>query len=30
MLFMAIDLLSIKPHQVSRTLKGYSVMFYGD
>ena len=27
---MAIDLLSIKPHQVSRDLRGYSVFFYGD
>lgn len=27
---MAIDLLSIQPHQVSRDLRGYSVFFYGD
>ena len=25
-----IDLLSIKPHQVSRDLRGYSVFFYGE
>lgn len=25
-----IDLLSLKPHQVSRDLRGYSVFFYGD
>ena len=23
-------LLNLKPHQVSRDLRGYSVMFYGD
>lgn len=27
---MAIDLLNIKPHQVSKNLKGYSVFFYGE
>lgn len=27
---MAIDLLSIQPHQVSRDMRGYSVFFYGD
>ena len=27
---MAIDILNITPHQVSRNLKGYSVFFYGD
>lgn len=27
---MAIDLLSITPHQVSRDLRGYSVFLYGD
>ena len=27
---MGIDLLSIKPHQVSRDLRGYSVFFYGE
>ena len=25
-----IDLWDIKPHQVSRNLKGYSVFFYGE
>ena len=27
---MAIDLLNLTPHQVSRDLRGYSVFFYGD
>lgn len=27
---MAIDLMAIAPHQVSRSLRGYSVMFYGE
>lgn len=27
---MAIDLLAIQPHKVSRSLKGYSVFFYGE
>lgn len=27
---MAIDLLGLQPHQVSRDLRGYSVFFYGD
>ena len=27
---MGIDILSIKPHQVSRDLRGYSVFFYGE
>lgn len=27
---MGIDLLNIKPHQVSRDLRGYSVFFYGE
>ena len=27
---MAIDILKIKPHQVSRDLRGYSVFFYGE
>ena len=27
---MAIDLLNIQPHQVSRDLRGYSVFFYGE
>lgn len=27
---MAIDLLNIQPHQVSRNLRGYSVFFYGE
>ena len=27
---MAIDILSLKPNKVSRNLKGYSVLFYGD
>lgn len=26
---MAIDILSIKPHEVSRDLRGYTIMFYG-
>ena len=30
MLYMAIDLLSITPHQVSRDMRGYSVFFYGE
>ena len=25
-----INLLNIKPHQVSRDMRGYSVFFYGD
>lgn len=25
-----INLLEIQPHKVSRNLKGYSVLFYGD
>ena len=25
-----MSLLDIKPHKVSRDLRGYSVMFYGD
>lgn len=25
-----INLLDIQPHQVSRDLRGYSVLFYGD
>ena len=27
---MAIDLLSIEPHKVSKDLRGYSVFFYGE
>lgn len=27
---MAIDLMNLTPHQVSRDLRGYSVLFYGD
>ena len=27
---MAIDILGLKPHQVSRDLRGYSVFFYGE
>ena len=27
---MGLDILSIKPHQVSRDMRGYSVLFYGD
>ena len=27
---MAIDLLSVTPHEVSRDLKGYTVLFYGE
>ena len=27
---MAIDLLGIQPHKVSRDLRGYSVFFYGE
>ena len=26
---MAIDILSIKPHKISRDLKGYTILFYG-
>ncbi len=26
---MAIDILSIKPHEVSRDLSGYTILFYG-
>lgn len=26
---MTIDILSIKPHEVSRDLRGYTIMFYG-
>lgn len=26
---MAIDILSIKPHEISRDLCGYTVLFYG-
>lgn len=25
-----IDIFSIKPHQVSRNLRGYSIFFYGE
>jgi hypothetical protein len=27
---MAIDLMSLQPHKVSRDLRGYSVFFYGE
>ena len=27
---MAIDILGLTPHQVSRDLRGYSVFFYGE
>lgn len=27
---MAIDLLALEPHKVSRDLRGYSVLFYGE
>lgn len=27
---MGLSLLDIKPHQVSRDLRGYSVFFYGE
>lgn len=27
---MDIDLLGIKPHQVSRDLRGYIIFFYGE
>lgn len=27
---MAIDLMSLTPHKVSRDLRGYSVFFYGE
>ena len=27
---MAIDLLSVAPHEVSRDLKGYTVLFFGE
>lgn len=26
---MAIDILSIEPHKISRDLKGYTILFYG-
>lgn len=26
---MAIDILQIKPHEISRNLKGYTIVFYG-
>lgn len=26
---MAIDILGIKPHEVSRDLSGYTILFYG-
>ncbi len=26
---MAIDILGIKPHEVSRNLSGYTTLFYG-
>lgn len=26
---MAIDILNIAPHKVSRDLKGYTILFYG-
>jgi hypothetical protein len=27
---MAIDIFNIKPHEVSRDLSGYTVLFYGE
>ncbi len=27
---MAIDIMGIEPHKVSRDLKGYSILIYGD
>lgn len=27
---MAIDIFSVKPHEVSRSLEGYTIMFYGE
>lgn len=27
---MAIDIFSIEPHKVSRSLNGYTIMFYGE
>lgn len=27
---MAIDIFSIQPHEVSKDLNGYTVMFYGE
>lgn len=27
---MAIDIFSIQPHVVSRSLEGYTIMFYGE
>lgn len=26
---MAIDILSVEPHKISRDLKGYTILFYG-
>lgn len=26
---MAIDILNIEPHKISRDLKGYTILFYG-
>lgn len=26
---MAIDILAVKPHEVSRDLRGYTMLFYG-
>jgi hypothetical protein len=27
---MAIDIFNIEPHKVSRSLEGYTIMFYGE
>ena len=27
---MAVDIFGVKPHQVSKDLRGYAIMFYGD
>jgi hypothetical protein len=27
---MAIDIFAVEPHKVSRDLKGYSILIYGD
>lgn len=27
---MAVDIFAVEPHKVSRDLKGYTVLFYGE
>lgn len=27
---MAVDIFSVQPHKVSKNLKGYAVMFFGE